>query len=170
MRILLAVFAVVACTNLIIFGLEAIWFSPVRVASISMAPKLHAGDRLLVNRRVSFAKLHRGDLVVVRTRTKGSKKETFVVKRVVGAPGDSVEALDNVIAVNGTHRLDEPYARWGDSIETFPLVQLKQSEIYVMGDNRSHSRDSRTFGPVKKKDLVGVVQARFWPFARIGTL
>jgi signal peptidase I len=86
------------------------------------------------------------------------------IKRVIGLPGDVVEIRDSQVLVNG-QPLDEPYlneAEWTSRGITGP-IELGPDEFFVMGDNRNHSSDSRSFGPVQRHYIVGEVLVRYWP-------
>ena len=147
------------------------------VPSTSMQPTIDVGDRLLVNRLVRGDSVHRGDIVVFDgTRAFGSS--TDYVKRVVGAPGDHVVCCDVArrLTVNGVG-VDEPYLFPGDrpSELTFD-VTVPAGHIWVMGDHRSDSGDSRSYlgrpggGMVPLDDVIGQATMRYWPPGRLGPL
>ncbi len=137
-----------------------------RVQGQSMEPGLHTDQRLVVE-KVSY-RFHgpsRGDIVVIRVPSQG---EELLIKRVIGLPGETVEIHDGQVYIGG-HLLDEPYAngstrqgRLGQSI-TVPALQ-----VFVMGDNRDHSNDSRTFGPVPIENIVGRAWVSYWPLDNAG--
>jgi signal peptidase I len=89
-----------------------------------------------------------------------------LVKRIVGLPGDRGDITDGFVYINGV-RLHEPYAAgltYGDM-----SVVLGKGEYFMMGDNRDESSDSRDFGPVPKKDIIGKVMFRFIPITKLKT-
>lgn len=139
-----------------------------RVQGQSMEPGLHTDQRLVVE-KVSY-RFHgprRGDIVVIRVPSQG---EDLLIKRVVGLPGETVNIHDGQVYVDG-QLLDEPYAigdtrqgRVGQSI-TVPALQ-----VFVMGDNRAHSNDSRTFGPVPIENIVGRAWLSYWPLDDAGVV
>lgn len=134
--------------------------SPVRVGSASMEPTLHNGDVVMVSRRPPpVADLARGDLVVFRWHGQGPQ----TLKRVVGLGGDVVVVRDAALFVN-RERVAEPYVDHalidGYYSATFTVPQ---GSVFVLGDNRGNSLDSRDFGPVSGSDLVGRVLLRIWP-------
>jgi signal peptidase I len=88
------------------------------------------------------------------------------VKRVIGLPNETVEAHDNHIYVNGK-RLPEKYLPEGTITSDFEPVKIPSKRIWVMGDNRTRSEDSRVFGPIKESSLVGRVFVRIWPPNRL---
>ncbi len=135
------------------------------VASSSMEPELHDGDRVVVNKvAYRFGDPQRGDVVVLDTTPIAGAPPHLgdtLVKRVVGLPGDVVEAVDGRVRINGAE-LDEP---WLGEVETpaFGPVEVAEDTLFVLGDARVLSIDSRTFGAVPTDALVGRVEAVVWP-------
>ncbi|MDQ4006953.1 MAG: signal peptidase I [Actinomycetota bacterium] len=129
-----------------------------RVESGSMAPTLCAGDRVLVDKRVTGPDLARGDLVVL-TPPHG---DGLVVKRVVGLPGDRVAINDALLFVN-RQRVREPYVDH-KSIDAlfYGPVRVPVQRVLVMGDARAASIDSRDYGPVTFSSVHGRVLLRWW--------
>ena len=104
-----------------------------------------------------------GEIIVFRFP--GEPKRDFV-KRVIGRPGDKVEIVDGTVLVNdAVHR--EPYLREPFTEDMSPR-RMGQDEYFVMGDNRSHSNDSRNWGAVPGENVVGKVWLIYWPFAKFG--
>jgi signal peptidase I len=136
------------------------------IPSESMVPTLEVGDRIFVNRFVyRFIEPERGDIVVFDSL----ETDDELVKRVVAVPGDRVKVRNGALRVNGDFP-EEPYAvpvRFPDGSEFGP-TRLSEGEIFVMGDNRGNSRDSRFFGPVPIENIQGEAFFRFWPPSRIG--
>jgi len=126
-----------------------------------MAPTLEPGDRVLVDKlayRFS-SEPERGELVAFESPEDGGVS----LKRVVGVAGDEVEVYDGVLLVNG-EAPEEPYVEHGLLDSTFFGPQeVPADHVFVMGDNRSNSVDSRSFGAVPEGDVLGEVSARFWP-------
>jgi signal peptidase I len=140
---------------------------PFKIPSESMTPTLVPGDQTLVDKlsyRSSSPK--RGDLVAFHAPRTGE----VLLKRVVGVAGDSVGLEDGMLVVNG-RRLHEAYAdpKAIDSVYFGP-VRVKPGTIFVLGDNRANSEDSRDFGAVSTKSIIGRAVARVWPPSRWGTL
>jgi signal peptidase I len=130
-----------------------------------MLPTLRAGDRVLVDKRAYRDALpRRGDLVVFHAPRTGD----VTLKRAVGLPGDTVAIEDGVLVVNGGRRV-EPYAD-PDAIDSvyFGPVRVPAGAVFVLGDNRADSIDSREFGAVSRGRLMGRVQVRLWPPVRWG--
>ena len=89
-----------------------------------------------------------------------------LIKRVIGLPGETIEVRNGQVLING-HPFQEPYLRTLTN-GVFPLTPIPDDAIFVMGDNRDRSRDSRTFGPVPIEDVVGRAWLRYWPPDRAG--
>lgn len=137
-----------------------------RIPSESMAPTLQAGDSVLVNKFVyRFTAPERGDVVLFQ-----DAEDRATIKRVVGLPGDRVAVWDGVLRVN-TEPRREPYVDYALADSTFfGPEEVPEGHVFVMGDNRTNSEDSRTFGPVPEEDLRGKVVFRLWPPGRAGVL
>jgi signal peptidase I len=136
-----------------------------RVYGQSMEPNIHENQRLVIE-KVSYH-LHgprRGDVIVLHDPSGGPE---LLIKRVVGLPGEKITLADGKVYVDG-RPLSEPYlqqvTQWGRSWVVPPL------HVFVMGDNRGASRDSRSFGPVPMVDIVGHAAFRYWPFEQFGVL
>jgi signal peptidase I len=141
------------------FAVEAL-----RIPSESMVPTLEVGDRVLVNKFIyRFEDIGRGDL----TLFEGHDGEA-TIKRVVGLPGDRIAVRDGVLFVNGESR-KESYVDYRLADSTFfGPEKVPEGHVFVMGDNRTNSRDSRDLGPVPEKDVLGKVFLRLWPPDRAG--
>jgi signal peptidase I len=136
---------------------------PFGIPSASMEPTLRPGDHVLVEKlSVRFRSPRRGDLVVFHEPGDGS----LAVKRVVGVAGDRVAIEDGLLALNGRLR-HEPYVDQPsvDSLYFGPVV-VPRDRVFVLGDNRADSRDSRAYGAVPRRSLVGRVLVRLWPLLR----
>jgi signal peptidase I len=134
------------------------------IPSLSMYSTLDKGDRVLVN-KVSY-RLHdinRGDVVVFK-RPPGVPDTGIkdLIKRVIGLPGETVEGHDGGVYVNGK-RLEESYLDDGTVTADFPPEKVPEGDIFVMGDNRGNSEDSRVFGPIEDDLVVGRAFVRVWP-------
>ena len=173
----------VVAFNLVFGVVRPFIAEPMRVPSKSMAPTLEPRDRMLTNKLAyDLTNPDRGDLVVFRSVEKG--KNERLVKRVVGLPGDVVHVDRGVLKVNGEPQ-NEPYVsqkaqgsrgegRKGPrkappGVNFFGPMFVPEDHVFVMGDNRAHSHDSRYFGPVPREKLIGEASLRFWPLDRLGT-
>ena len=138
------------------------------IPSESMVPTLQVGDRLFVNKLIYlFTKPKRGDIVVFDSL----ETDDELIKRVVAVPGDRVRVRDGVLRVNGDFP-EEPYAippLLPDG-SFFGPTRVQEGEVFVMGDNRGNSRDSRFFGPVPVENIEGEAFFMFWPPSRIGLI
>ena len=139
-----------------------------RIPSESMVPTLEVGDRVLANKFIyRFTEPERGDIVVFESVNGG---EEDLIKRVVGVPGDEVEVRSGTLLVNGEPQ-NEPYLNRKIPDESFfGPSRLSEGEVFVMGDNRANSADSRVFGPLPIENIEGEAFMRFWPPPRIGGL
>lgn len=138
------------------------------IPSESMVPTLMVGDRVLANKFIyDFTGPEKGDVAVFESvEVEGQD----LIKRVVGTPGDTVEVREGQLYVNGEPQ-DEPYIKKDGGLS--PPQQeftVPEDSFFVMGDNRSNSRDSRFFGPVPEENLEGEAFATFWPPGRLGGL
>ena len=148
--------AAVYATLIVTFG-----FQVARVDGQSMAPTLHDHDRLIVNKfayQVGEPKI--GDIVMLLYPNDPSK--TFV-KRVVAAEGDEVKIAGGKVYRNGLLMDDSFVSPQFRSHEDFGPTRIRDGYYFVMGDHRNASSDSRDWGEVPKKYIIGRVQVRWWP-------
>ena len=171
---------------LIAILIKTFLFQAFYIPSESMKPTLNVGDRVLVN-KVSY-RLHdvnRGDIVVFETPPKAEDANGTIkdlVKRVIALPGETFSAHNGVVYING-RPLKEPYLQKG--VQTcapnsgptcrngegdIADTKIPSNDILVLGDNRSASKDSRFFGPIKESSIVGRVFVRIWPLNDLGFL
>jgi len=138
------------------------------IPSESMVPTFEINDRVVVD-KVSYrlGGVHRGSIVVFErpARSTGSIKD--LVKRVIAVGGDTVEARDGLVYVNDK-ALPEPYLRVAVSTLNLVKTTIPNHFLWVMGDNRQNSADSRVFGPIPVASVVGRVLVRAWPPSRLG--
>lgn len=150
--------AVVWVLLLAAFVVLFVWapVQPVRIPSESMSPTLRAGDHVLLDRRAS--EVSRGD-VVAFARDGGPT----AVKRVVATGGEQVSVEDGVLHVDGAP-VAEPHVdlRLQDGVFYGPVV-VPPDAVFLLGDHRLNSADSREFGPVPRSSIVGEVAIRLWP-------
>ena len=155
---------------LVAFVIKTFLLQAFYIPSLSMAPTLQINDRVLVN-KVSYDlhEVHRGDLVVFESPPNEGSETKDLIKRVIGLPGETVESRDGRMVVNG-QVLDEPYL--DTDVVTGPLekVTIPPDHVWVMGDNRANSRDSRFFGAIPESLIIGRAFVRVWPVTAIGLL
>jgi signal peptidase I len=145
------------------FVMEAFW-----IPSGSMIPTLEIGDRVLVNKFIyRFTDPSRGDIIVFESVDNSNED---LIKRVVGLPGDTIALRGGKLFVNGEPQ-KEPYTNKKVPDRSFyARTTVPKNHVFVMGDNRGNSADSRVFGPLPEKNIEGEAFLRFWPPDRIGLL
>lgn len=151
---------------------------PYVVPTGSMESTILVGDQLL-GEKVTIElgmDVKQGDIVVFDNPDDSSSSD-ILVKRVIATGGQTIDLVDGAVTVDGVE-LDEPYTQG----ESWPLAQqangvqisypytVPEGSVWVMGDNRENSADSRYFGPVARENLIAVAVFRYWPLSRIGTL
>ena len=134
----------------------------------SMEPTLEQNDRVLVSKLdYRFGPPLRGDIIVFNPPIPDASIP--YVKRVIAVAGESVDLRNGNVFVNG-QQIDIPEAHGATQAQApqivYPFV-VPEGQIFVMGDNRTFSSDSRTFGPVPVGNIIGKVILRFWPFDRL---
>lgn len=149
---------------LLLFGLRSWVAEPVAVDSDSMAPTLRPGDHLLVEKLTTQDGWKRGDLLAFEARD-----GVLMVKRLVGQPGDRIAIRDGILVVNG-HPLRESYVdrRDVDGVYFGPL-RVPPGHLFLLGDSRGDSIDSRRFGAVPVDAVLGRVTVVLWPPGRAGS-
>jgi len=161
---------VVAAAFLIFLVLRNFVVISANINGVSMEPTLSHGDKVMVN-RFSYLFSKPGYRDIIAFPSKESKR--LYVKRVIGLPGDIIDIADGKFIVNGKNLednfSDERVYFLGD-VE-FP-VTVPENCYFVLGDNRNSSDDSRFYsvGSIPKKDIIGKVSVRIWPFDKIGLL
>lgn len=151
------------------FIIRTFIFAPFIVEGQSMESTLHNEEKLVVNKAIYYvSEPKRGDIIVFH-----AEPTRDYIKRVIGVAGDTVEVKNDVLYVNGK-AVDEPYLTLNREemngaplTEDVPLIKIPQGHIYVMGDNRQNSHDSRKIGPVDLKTVVGRAEFVFWPFNHV---
>ena len=139
------------------------------IPSESMLPTLKVNDYILVNRFVyKMAQPSRGEIIVFHPPHVKDPANTDFIKRVVALENDVVEVANGVLYLNGIPQ-DEPFIK--EPIEAdFPAYRVPKGHIFVMGDTRNHSDDSRYWSPLPLENIVGKAFVIFWPVSRVGLL
>lgn len=134
------------------------------VSGSSMEPRIHSGEFVLINTLAyRFSHVRRGDIVALRHDS--PTPETYL-KRVVGLPGERITIDRGVVAIDG-RPLAENYVRFRDQ-RSVPPVTVPQDSLYVLGDNRANSDDSRDWGTLATRDVTGKAILRIWPLSQFG--
>jgi len=175
---------------IIITPIRMFLFQPFFVQGASMEPNFRNGEYLIVNEfgykktdvgsgsvrifTVSpFKKLERGNVVVFRYP---KDPRQFFIKRVIGLSGETVELTDGKVYILNKNNSERVFVDENNYLEKEIItgnsggsekVEIGEDEYFLMGDNRSHSYDSRSFGPIKESAIIGKVLIRAWPFSRI---
>ncbi|GAV31281.1 signal peptidase I [Coriobacteriaceae bacterium EMTCatB1] len=168
-RWLLELVVMVAIAFALATVVRAYVVQPYVIPSGSMIPTIEIQERVLANKFIyRFEKPKPGDIVVLDDPT-GSVPT--LIKRVVAVEGQTIDIEDGSVIVDGK-RLDEPYTH-GKRTEPGPVplpLTIPKGYVWVMGDNRPNSSDSRVFGPVPMRSIHGKAVLRIWPLSRIAPL
>ncbi|MFO7611320.1 MAG: signal peptidase I [Clostridia bacterium] len=166
-------------------------FEPVIIEGTSMLETLQDGDRVILNKiTLAFNEPDYGDIIVIEVEPPYFNVLKFLndnklakrllptltgadyIKRVIAREGDTVDIIDGFVYLNG-EKLDERYLK-ADGITRLMLVPMpytvEEGKLFVMGDNRSASRDSRTFGTIEIEQVIGITRTRIWPINKIGSI
>lgn len=166
------------------FLLQPFW-----IPSESMFPTIEVDDRVMVNKLAyDIGEPERGDIVVFRDPAEPEIDESIpeavirsvleavgvrtrgrddLIKRVIGLPGETVTIESNQVLVNG-EPIEEPYLSDTSTMADEGPFEVGEDEVFVMGDNRQFSFDSRRFGPISQDDLVGEAFFTIWPVSNFG--
>lgn len=157
-------FALQAALLLVIIA--AFFVRTPQVSGLSMAPHISSGEFVLINTiEYRFGVPARGDIVAFRHE---SDAPELYIKRVIAIPGDTVRVDKGVVYLNGS-AINEPYVAYRDE-RSFPETRVGPHSLYVLGDNRANSEDSRAFGTVDYDQLVGRALFAVWPPSDMGAL
>jgi signal peptidase I len=169
LRWLAELVVLVVIAFLLAMGIKQFVVQPFVIPSGSMEPTLQVGDRVLVNKFVyRFAQPSPGDVVVFLSPESSS---VDYIKRVIAVGGQTVEVRDGVVYVDGRAKV-EPYVdtRVKDTYTSEKPVKVPAGYVWLMGDNRTNSRDSRYFGARPASDLLGRAFLIYWPVSRVKPL
>lgn len=157
----------------IVFFIHGFIFIPMTIEGKSMQDTIYQNDHVIFTR---FGKIHRQDIVIFQM----PNKEVYI-KRVIGLPGDTVQYKNDHLYINHRevkesylaknikdyHRTvakDVPYTADFEATEITGTKRIPANTYFVLGDNRNLSKDSRTFGVVKKSQIMGIVRMIYYPF------
>jgi len=165
--------AVIVVALLAAFLVKTFVLQTFYIPSASMEPTLDIGDRVFVNKlSYDFHSVRRGDIVVFTLPPGESAGPDIndLIKRVIGLPGETIQSIGNRIYINGKV-LPEPWLPAGTILgPPVPRQVIPAGHYFLMGDNRSNSRDSRYFQAIPSDLIVGRAFVRIWPFSRLGFL
>lgn len=155
---------------IVAFVIRAFFFEIIVVDGESMFPTLESNEKLAVEKVSRYFDLpDRGDIIIVQYpdeyETEENKDATYV-KRVIALPGETVEIKDSIVYINGT-ALSEPYINTAEPYRDMAAITVPEDSVFVMGDNRAHSQDSRTVGAIPRSEIVGHALSVIWPLDRI---
>lgn len=163
LRILLEIVIIVGAAFAIAMLVQAFLLKPFTVHQESMEPTLLEGDRILLSRLTyHFRDPKVGDVVVFDSPLNDNED---LVKRVVGVAGDRVAVKDGDLYVNGV-AVSEPYLSDQEFAGTMAEQLVPADHLFVMGDNRDVSGDSRAFGPISMEQIIGEALCTYWPVSR----
>ena len=176
---LLEVVETLVLTLVIFFVIQNFIAQPYQVQQMSMERTLEPGQYVLVDKLTPrWDSYSRGDVVVFNPPQTWTTDPTPFIKRVIGLPGDTVEVRDDgYVYVNGVN-LDEHYLYVNDAGVQEPTTAsldqntwvVPEGQLFVMGDHRQKSADSRVFGPISISDVIGRAFLRYWPISTLGIL
>lgn len=146
-------------------------FQTFYIPSVSMVPTLEVGDRIIVSKvSTSLGTIHRGDIIVFARPPRencGGSDVSDLVKRVIGLPGETISSQGNKILINGKV-LAQHWKTTSPLGREIGTVKIPKGQYFMMGDNRSASCDSRYWGTLPRRYVVGKVILRIWPLSHLG--
>jgi len=163
------VIKIVVLASLIVIPIRLFIFQPFFVKGQSMEPNFENGDYLIVDElSYRFKDPQRGEVVVFKYPNDISQR---YIKRIIGLPGETIEIKDGKIEVFNQQSekvlKETSYLPQGTFTSGDMSIILKEGEYFVLGDNRFASADSRRWGPLPQKDIIGRVFFRAWPLATL---
>lgn len=159
--------------SIIIALVITMFIRPTLVKGYSMFPTLEPNNYLIINKiPYMIHEPERGDIVVFRSTLETSEgKKKDLIKRIVAISGDTIKIKDSVVYIND-EKIEEPYINGGYTNGDLKELTIKKGKVFVMGDNRSKSKDSRdkSVGQVDVESIRGKVLVRLFPFNRVGSV
>lgn len=145
---------------------------PIIIKQSSMEDTFLENDYVIVSAKSYkwFTEPKRGDVIVFESDLKQDNgKDKNLIKRIIALPGEEIEIIDGIVYING-EELNEPYLKEQKISGELEKQIIKENELFVMGDNRRVSLDSREIGPIKEDTIVGRVVLRAFPFKRFSKI
>lgn len=142
-------------------------FAQIQVFDVSMQQTLYEGHRLIEDRiSYRFSLPERGDIVILN----GPEYDKRLIKRVIALPGEEINIVSGEVWIDG-ERLDEPYVQGVTSARGHVMpYTVPDDHVFLMGDNRERSLDSRELGAIPLSSIEGKTSFRIWPLSELGTL
>ena len=128
-----------------------------QVIGPSMTPTVKEGSVVLVNKFIyNIRDIKRNEIIILK------HDEKFMIKRVIGLPGEKIEYKDNILYINGK-KVNEKFLKKGIKTEDYDTGVIPKNKYFVLGDNRENSEDGNDYGLISKKDIVGKAWIILWP-------
>lgn len=178
LRLVRDVLETLVLTAVIFFVVQTFVAQPFQVQQISMQQTFQSGEYVLVDKLTPrWDAFDRGDVIVFEPPDEWTIERTPFIKRVIGVGGDEIELREGVVYVNGaplqesyTYRDDAGVVEVTEAESTETRWRIPEGSLFVMGDHRRASLDSRAFGPIPVDHVVGRVSLRYWPLSTFGIL
>ena len=155
-------FKIVVIALAIVIPIRYFLFQPFFVKGASMEPNFDDGQYLIIDElSYRFRQPERGEIIVFKYPHDTSQR---YIKRIIGLPGETVEIKNGEVLVNSQILNESSYLPEGLATAGLTKIILSENEYFVLGDNRLHSSDSRSWGSVPKENIVGRTYLRAWPF------
>lgn len=156
---------------LVIAAIVLFFFKPIIIQQESMQPTFYSNDYVIISRQAysMFGDIEHGDVIVFKsTMLDENGNEKHLIKRVIGLPGDTIEIAGGYVIRNG-ETLDESYVAEAGASGNMDPVIVEEGKLFVLGDNRQVSHDSRApeIGQIEQDTIVGKVVLRIFPFDEI---
>ena len=157
----------IVLTLIIFFVVQHFVAQPYQILQQSMVPTLNQYEYVLVDKLSSnWSDYKRGDIIVFEPPAgyQENGQDIPFIKRVIGVPGDTVEIKDGAVWVNGV-KLNEPYVFPGQPTTAWTVQTswvVRKDQLFVLGDHRAASQDSRAFGPISRSSVIGRAWVRYW--------
>ncbi len=145
-------------------------YQPVKVEGTSMMPSLEDQERIFINKfiyRFGMGEISRGDMIVFWYPGDPSKS---YIKRVIGLPGDRIGIDEGAVAVNGSQLREDYVPPSYRDHQSMPETTVPPDHYYVLGDHRTSSNDSRSWGPVHRRHIYGKAVFIYWPLDKMGLI
>ncbi len=176
LRSIASILIMIAAVVVIVFALRTFIFVPYEIPSGSMEDTIKVGDMVFSEKVTYYTRSPQyGDIVTFQDPEVAGRT---LIKRVIATEGQTVNLVDGYVFVDGV-KLDEPYTqgkpsyplyRTANNVDVAFPYTVPEGEIWVMGDNRTSSQDSRYFGSIKASSITGRAAIVYWPFDDIGVL